>query len=50
VPVKGPEIPFYVSTVYRLELVEEPRPLFSGRVELGQDLYYDEEACVTLQE
>lgn len=50
VPVKEPEIPFYVSTVYRLELAEEPRPLFSGRVELGQDLYYDEEACVTLQE
>lgn len=43
VPVKEPDIPFYVSTVYRLELVEESRPLFFGRVELGQDLYYDEE-------
>jgi predicted methyltransferase len=50
VPVKEPDIPFYVSTVYRLELAEEPRPLFFGRVEFGQDLYYDEEACVTLQE
>jgi N4-bis(aminopropyl)spermidine synthase len=50
VPVKEPDIPFYVSTVYRLELVEKPQPLFSGRVELGKDLYYDEEACVTLQE
>lgn len=45
VPVKEPDIPFYVSTVYRLELVEESRPLFFGRVELGQDLYYDEEFC-----
>ncbi|AMX84397.1 methyltransferase [Geobacillus subterraneus] len=50
VPVKEPDIPFYVSTVYRLELVEEPQPLFFGRVELGQDLYYDEEFCVPLQE
>jgi predicted methyltransferase len=50
VPVKEPNIPFYVSTVYRLELVEEPRPLFFGRVELGKELYYDEEFCVTLQE
>jgi predicted methyltransferase len=50
VPVKEPDIPFYVSTVYRLELVEEPRPLFFGRVEFGQDLYYDEEFCVPLQE
>ncbi|OXB94101.1 bis-aminopropyl spermidine synthase family protein [Parageobacillus galactosidasius] len=50
VPVKEPDIPFYVSTVYRLELVEEPQPLFFGRVELGQDLYYDEEFCAPLQE
>lgn len=49
VPVKEPDIPFYVSTVYRLELADEPRPHFTGRVELGRDLYYDEEACVTLQ-
>ncbi|WP_212774466.1 bis-aminopropyl spermidine synthase family protein [Polycladomyces abyssicola] len=50
VPVKEPDIPFYVSTVYRLELVEEPRPLFFDREELGQELYYDEEFCGTLQE
>jgi predicted methyltransferase len=48
VPVKEPDIPFYVSTVYRLELVEEPRPLYFGRVQFGQDLYYDEEFSVTL--
>lgn len=50
VPVKEPDCHFYVSTVYRLELAEEPRPLFSGQVELGRDLYYDDEACVTLPE
>ncbi|GAB6934434.1 bis-aminopropyl spermidine synthase family protein [Calditerricola yamamurae] len=49
VPVKEPDVYFYISTVYRLELTEAPRPLFSGRVELGRDLYYDEEACVTLR-
>jgi len=48
VAIKEPDISFYVSTVYRLELAEEPRPLYTGRVELGRDLYYDEEACVTL--
>ncbi|ABB15162.1 conserved hypothetical protein [Carboxydothermus hydrogenoformans Z-2901] len=48
VAVKEPDVSFYVSTVYRLELTEEPRPLFTGRVELGRDLYYDDEACVTL--
>jgi hypothetical protein len=44
-PVKEPDIPFYVSTVYRLEMVEEPRPLFFGWVEFEQDFYYDEEFC-----
>ncbi|EGL81346.1 protein of unknown function DUF43 [Caldalkalibacillus thermarum TA2.A1] len=50
VPVKEPDVNFYVSTVYRLELTEEPRPLYTGQVELGRDLYYDDEACVTLPE
>jgi predicted methyltransferase len=50
VPVEEPDLPFYTSTVFRLELVEEAAPLFTGSIELGRDLYYDEEACVTLPE
>ncbi|MBX6396104.1 MAG: bis-aminopropyl spermidine synthase family protein [Alicyclobacillaceae bacterium] len=45
VPVKEPDVPFYVSTIHRLQLVEAPRPLFFGRVEFGKDLYSDEEFC-----
>src|SRR5690606_18245116 len=50
VPVKEPDVPFYMSTVFRLELAEKPNPLFAGPVKLGRDLYYDDEACVTLPE
>jgi len=50
VPVKEPDVPFYMSTVFRLELAEKPNPLFTGPVKLGRDLYYDDEACVTLPE
>ena len=41
--------PFYMSTVFRLELAK-PNPLFTGPVKLGRDLYYDDEASVTLPE
>ncbi|HEY8347338.1 MAG TPA: bis-aminopropyl spermidine synthase family protein [Symbiobacteriaceae bacterium] len=50
VPVQEPDVAFYTSTVYRLQLVEAPQPIYSGPVELGRELYYDEEACVTLPE
>lgn len=50
VPVEEPDVAFYTSTVYRLELAEAPKPIYTGRMELGRDLYYDEEAAVTLPE
>lgn len=48
VPLPEPDVPFYTSTLFRLELAEGPRPLCRGRVPLGRDLYYDDEAYVTL--
>lgn len=43
-----PDVPFYTSTLFRVELATKPRPLFRGQVRLGRELYYDEEAYVTL--
>lgn len=43
-----PELNWYTSTLFRLELVGEPRPSIEEAVSVGRDLYYDEEAYVTL--
>lgn len=48
VPLPDPDVPFYTSTLFRLELVARPRPLYRGCARLGRDLYYDDEAYVTL--
>ncbi|MBT9281949.1 MAG: bis-aminopropyl spermidine synthase family protein [Hydrogenibacillus schlegelii] len=48
VAVREPDVPFYRSTVFRLVLVASPAPRYTGRVELDRDLYYDDEASVTL--
>lgn len=48
VPLPEPDVLFYTSTVFRLELVEEPAPVYRGSVSMGRELYYDEEAYVTL--
>lgn len=48
VPLPPPEVPFYTSTLFRVELATPPRPLFRGPAELGRELYYDDEAYVTL--
>lgn len=48
VPLPEPDVCFYTSTVFRLELVEQPRPLYQGAVPMGRELYYDDEAYVTL--
>ncbi|MEN3014635.1 MAG: bis-aminopropyl spermidine synthase family protein [bacterium] len=45
-----PDKPWYNSAFHRLELVDKPNPLFDPDREykLERDLYYDEEAYVTL--
>lgn len=43
-----PDLNWYTSTLFRVELVGEPAPLLEGTVSLSRDLYYDEEAYVTL--
>lgn len=48
VPLPEPDVRFYTSTVFRLELVDEPRPILRGHVPMGRELYYDEEAYLTL--
>ncbi|HEY8394370.1 MAG TPA: bis-aminopropyl spermidine synthase family protein, partial [Thermaerobacter sp.] len=48
VPLPEPDVLFYTSTVFRLELVEGPEPLYRGAVSIGRELYFDEEAYVTL--
>ncbi|MCS7243752.1 MAG: bis-aminopropyl spermidine synthase family protein [Candidatus Calescibacterium sp.] len=45
-----PEKPWYNSAFHRLELIDKPNPLFDPDKEyrLERDLYYDDEAYVTL--
>lgn len=43
----APDYDFYKSSLIRVECVEDPRPLVRGRVELGEELYLDEEALAT---
>jgi len=47
-PVGRPDVNWYTSTLFRLELLGDPRPSVEEAVSLGRDLYYDEEAYVTL--
>lgn len=47
-PLPQPRLNWYTSTFFRLELAGEPRPYFEEAVSVGRDLYYDEEAYVTL--
>lgn len=47
-PLAKPDLNWYTSTLFRLELVGDPRPAVDKAVFLGRDLYYDEEAYVTL--
>jgi len=50
VKLSKPEKPWYNSAFHRLELVEKAKPLFDPNqtYKLERDLYYDEEAYVTL--
>ena len=42
-----PETDFYSSSLVRVELVDRPRPLVTGHVELTDEIYVDDEAYVT---
>jgi predicted methyltransferase len=43
-----PDLNWYTSSLIRLEAVQEPQPLVSNDVELGRELYFDDEAYATL--
>ncbi len=43
-----PDVNWYTSNLIRLEAVQDPRPLTRGAVQLGRELYFDEEAHATL--
>ena len=38
---------FYKSSLYRIELVDEPNPLVEGDATLGNEIYMDDESSVT---
>ncbi len=42
-----PDTDFYSSSLVRVELVDRPRPLVTGHVELTDEIYVDDEAYVT---
>lgn len=46
--LRPPDLNWYRSSLYRVELVGDPRPFYEGAVTLGRGLYYDDEAYVTL--
>lgn len=46
--INAPDLNWYTTSLYRIELVSDPEPLYRGRVNWGRELYYDEEAYVTL--
>jgi predicted methyltransferase len=44
VPPESPsDEPFYMSAVHRVQLVERPAPVYTGRVQFGPELYADDE-------
>jgi len=47
VPPGEPDMLFYTSSLFRLQLVGPPQPVYTGPVMMGRELYYDEEAYVT---
>ncbi len=49
VKVNFPDAYFYTSNMYRVELIDAPKPLFDGKVEWERDLYLDDEAYVTAE-
>jgi len=48
--LREPDVNWYNSAFYRVELVDEPKPYYSPNTELnlGRELYFDDEAFVTL--
>ncbi len=49
VKVNFPDAYFYTSNMYRVELIDAPKPIFDGKVEWERDLYLDDEAYVTAE-
>jgi len=47
VSVNRPDIDFYTSNLFRIYAIKKPEPILKDKVELGRDLYFDEEAYVT---
>lgn len=47
VPLGPPDVLFYTSSLFRVQLVDTPQPLYTGPVLMGRELYYDDEAYVT---
>ncbi len=45
---KAPDYPWYRSTFFRVELVDEPNPLITEKVNWDRELYYDEDTYVAL--
>ncbi|MCD6427514.1 MAG: bis-aminopropyl spermidine synthase family protein [Caldisericaceae bacterium] len=47
-PPKAPDYPWYRSTFFRVELIGEPNPLITEKVNWKRELYYDEDTYVAL--
>ncbi len=47
-PPEAPDYPWYRSTFFRVELVDEPNPLIKEKVNWKRELYYDEDTYVAL--
>lgn len=47
ISVNCPDIDFYTSNLFRIYAIKAPQPLFRDKVDLGRNLYYDNEAYVT---
>ncbi len=47
-PPKAPDYPWYRSTFFRVELVGDPNPLITEKVNWKRELYFDEDTYVAL--
>ncbi|KPJ64449.1 MAG: hypothetical protein AMJ45_05705 [Syntrophobacter sp. DG_60] len=47
ISINRPDIDFYTSNLFRIYAIKTPQPLLKDKVDLGRNLYYDEEAYVT---
>ncbi len=46
--INSPDMNWYTTSLFRIELISDPKPLYADQVNWGRELYYDEEAYVTL--